>query len=418
MKAEIHRIGDNALRPLSSAEFDRWRESNPQMHDDLNDLYGQFLEGLELLPFAIWLGDLTGQVKSMNRSAPRVNICCGLAQMKDYTLNFGANGLGFEEALAAVTPPDEPRYWKGRGKPEKLAHQPPRMEAAGLIERIADTTNPVGEIIYGYHLTELGIVYAHIKGDSNRPDLRGVADYWRNEGTGAETTNPWFLGATHPDPVVEEESQFSTSGAYMWTSLLRAGGSPTTLRERYQHWTGKGLGELVAAAYDKDSAACFKFLDEKERAGLLEDVLIHAMGEQNPEIRGDLLARLNEEPDADKQLKMAARYYTGAGVDLAVAQNVIDELVCRTAWAVAHRLIRHRMNDESPGRLVSQDERFRRRRGEELTPEMHEDLLKAQRDREMANAKTPHEKKRVTERYRQRAKMTTRSNNRENTEQS
>ena len=321
--------------------------------------------------YITWLAKHLGEAENLNKSAPRVVICMALAGMPNYEVN-DARDAGLDlpvgtEMLEAIMPPATDDVWGSYGRPTSFFHQILRMGGPvrsgkkkgipmNLIEILywPRVGNQPGVVVRGYKLDSTGMCYAHLhsKGVIAKNDM---FDYWHHVTYGTEmlvATNPAYRALIGVGPVVDESpNQWQTPGAYAWKDSLAHLENDITVAERYKAVSAMRLGTILTAVYTKDAVKCMKFLSKDDQQVLLNDVMKRSKVGANSYVRAKIQQDLNAARTYAAKIEVLADLYGSEHESGPDATTVIEELVCRCAWAVVTRVMGYRVG-QTPGQEV------------------------------------------------------------------
>ena len=321
------------------------------------------LTSYDRLDYVDWLIKHLDEAEALNKSASRLTICLALFGMPNYETNDERDGpLGLPtgtDMLQAIMPPATDDTWGYRGRPQSFFHQILRMggkvthgKAKGKpIHLIKTLLGPegqlkMGRVVTGWKLDATGVVYAHIH-SQGKITKDAMFEYWEHVERGVdgpEPTNPAYLALTGMGPEVDESpNHWQTPGAYAWGSLDSLERWDDTIHERYKDVSAQKLSSILVSVYTKDVVECFKFLKASDRSLLVEDVMVHA------QVGASKYARSAIQRDMDAKKAYAAKIQVLADLYGAEQQSgpdpttVIEELICRSAWAVVTRVMGYRV---------------------------------------------------------------------------
>ena len=321
--------------------------------------------------YLVWLTKHLEEAEVLNKSASRLTICLALAGMPNYETNDERDGqLGLPsgfEMLEAIMPPATDDTWGSYGRPSSFFHQITRM--GGTVKAGKNKGKPnhlvktllgpegqfkMGRLVIGQKLDSTGIVFAYLH-SKDKVTKNDLFHYWSHITHGTdrpEATNPAYLALIGVGPVVDESpNQWSTPGAYAWGLLDHLERNDTTVPERYKAVSPQRLGKVLVAVHTKDAVECMKFLDKDDQRLLIDDVMVHAKVGTNKFARSKFHQDVDGAKNYAAKIELLAMLYASEHESGRDATTVIEELVCRCAWAVVNRVMGHRVG-QSFGHVV------------------------------------------------------------------
>lgn len=350
-KADMHDIELMELSPENEEAFAQAFGSSAAKANN-RDRFG----------FLAWLVKHLDEAEALNKSASRVTICVAMAGLPNYETNDERDGpLGLPtgtDMLEAIMPPATDDTWGSYGRPTSFFHQITRM--GGTVKSGKSKGKPMhlvktllgpegqfkmGRLVIGQKLDSTGMVYGHLHGNG-KVTKNDLFDYWTHVAHGREmpdATNPAYLALIGKGPVVDESpNQWSTPGAYAWGLLDHLERNDTTVPERYKTVSANRLSTILTAVYTKDAVKCMKFLDNNDQRLLIDDVMVHAKVGTNKFARSKVHKDINAARTYKAKIELLAMIYASEHEQGPDATTVIDELICRCAWAVVTRVMGHR----------------------------------------------------------------------------
>jgi hypothetical protein len=301
------------------------------------------LNGKERLEFLGWFMKQATVVEKMSLSTARVNVLHALGYCPDYKIDQDRDAENLDAIIERVVAPADWPGWGPAGRRGSLKNIVYRMTQAGLLR------SEEGSL----HLTGAGAVYIHQKRRFPGSDL---ADFWKCEmglATAPAATNPFYLAFMGEMEAPPEAYRFDTPGSSVFSSLKDLY-SDSDIYNRYmgnqKTRDNKRLADLktiLHAIHENELSECFKFLDDVDRRRLIRDV-VRSSGTTNPgSVRretnhvdsGAYAARIDKLRDVWLDAHPLSE-------DEPDPDDVIGELIVRTAWVVLSRLMGHRMNDD------------------------------------------------------------------------
>ena len=322
------------------------------------------------LAYPMWLAKHLNEAEDLNKSAPRVVICMALAGMPNYEVNDDRDAaLGLPvgiDMLEEIMPPATDDAWGSYGRPTSFFHQVLRMGGPvrsgkkkgapmNLIEILYHPRvgNQPGQLVRGYKLDSTGMCYAHLhaKGKITKDD---TFDYWLHVTHGfemPEATNPAYRALIGVGPVVDDSpNQWQTPGTYAWKGSLAHLENDSTVAERYKAVSAHKLSKALIAVHTKDAVECLKFLDKDDQRLLFNDVMKRSKVGDSKYARSKIMQDLDAARTYAAKIEVLVTLY-GSEHGPQATTSVIEELVCRCAWAVVTRVMGYRTG-QSFGHVV------------------------------------------------------------------
>jgi hypothetical protein len=256
---------------------------------------------------------------------------------------------------------DEPG-WGHVGRPKTLRHRIYRMVEDGLLDATLE-----GRTTTKLTLTQFGAFYLHSFGHFSGPDLlahwRWSQDNKDNEDNNTDYINPQ---EGRPAPVWDnpryrefvdtgsvdqnEEFHLNTPGATRWESLRRLHDDPwlpqTTGRLEVYDLKLRDLKGAIEWVHEGMIVECFKMLDGSgggDRYTLMADVLAQS-DIKNVTAQEDIIERLDRGSYPSRFTKLCGYFQTAHPDE--DANEVIGELILRSAWVIVRQVMDHRMGDD------------------------------------------------------------------------
>ena len=193
----------------------------------------------------------------------------------------------------------------------------------------------------------MGICYAHIhgKGKITKNDL---VDYWSHAVHGREmpdATNPAYRALLGVGPEVDDSPKYwQSAGAYAWKDSLAVLQNDDTVPERYKTTSAKTLSNILIAVHTKKAVECLKFLDADDQKAVFIDVMKHSKVGSSKYARSKILQDLDGARTYAAKIDVLVTLY-GLEHGPQFAKPVIEELICRCAWAVVTRVMGYRTGE-------------------------------------------------------------------------
>lgn len=335
---------------MATTHGDLAEEAARQEHDEREAFAAKVermfpnITGKERFEFLNWFREqATVEVEKMSLSTARVNVLHAVAYCPDYKIDRERDSENIDTLIERIVAPADWPGWGPAGRRGSLKNIVYRMTQAGLLR------SEEGSL----HLTGAGAVYIHQKRRFPGSDL---ADFWKWEtqrGAAPAGTNPFYLSLRGEMQSPPEAYRFGAPGSSVFSSLKDLY-SDSDVYNRYmgnqKARDNKRLGDLKAilqAIHENLLIDCFKFLDDVDRRRMIEDV-VRLSGTTNP---GSVGREINHVDSGSYSLRVdkLREVWLDAhplSEDEPDPEDVIEELIVRTAWVVLSRLMGHRMNDD------------------------------------------------------------------------